>query len=107
MIRVTAIYPNTAGSHFDAVYYNTTHAALAQSMLRPHGLAGLRVVLGISDLGGAPPPYWAVSEMLFESRAAFDAAMIACGAQLNADTKNYTDTIPVLQLSALASELID
>lgn len=101
MICVLAVYPNRANSRFDGAYYATRHAALARDLLEPHGLSGLRVLIGTAALDGGAPPFWAVSEMYFPDRAAFDAAMAACGAALFADAANYTDVEPVLQVSAI------
>jgi uncharacterized protein (TIGR02118 family) len=104
VVRVSAIYPNSAGSHFDGGYYIGTHTRFATLLLSKHGLTDIRSTLGIAALDGAAPPYWAISEMLFESRAAFDAAMAACGAALFADAANYTDVVPILQISGLPDD---
>ncbi|MBB5685885.1 EthD family reductase [Sphingobium boeckii] len=104
MLRVSAVYPNTSGSHFDGGYYVATHTPFAENLLRPHGLRGLRITLGAESLDGAPPPYWAIAEMLFESRAHFDAAMAACGAALFEDAPHYTNATPALQISTLGGD---
>lgn len=103
MLRVSALYPTNAGCRFDSTYYVQQHAPFAQALLKPHGLTDLRVTLGVASLDGAPPPFRAISEMVFDSRAAFDAAMRACGETLFADASNYTDIAPVLQVSELAN----
>ena len=102
MIRISAVYANTPGSRFDGAYYCGMHAALATRLLGPHGLQSIRITLGTEGLDGAPPPFWAISEMLFDSREAFDAALAIGGGALFADTPNYTNVDPVLQLSTLA-----
>jgi uncharacterized protein (TIGR02118 family) len=98
-MRVTAVYPNGEGSRFDADYYVRRHRPLAERLLTPHGLTGIRIALGVSAMDGAPPPYWAISEMIFASPEAFAAAMELCGDALFADAENYTDVTPVLQIS--------
>lgn len=103
MLRVSALYPNHDGSRFDGAYYVRQHRPFARQLLAPHGLIDLRIALGAVALDGGPPPFRAISEMIFESRAAFDAAMEACGAALFADAVHYTDITPLLQIS----ELID
>ena len=105
MIRITAVYPNGADSHFDADYYGGRHLALAERLLRPHGLTGVEVSLGVSALDGTPPPYWAIGTMLFASVQAFTAAMEACGEELMADGANYTNVTPVLQVSRAIGSL--
>jgi uncharacterized protein (TIGR02118 family) len=105
MICVMAAYANRPGSRFDLDYYTTRHAAFARGLLEPHGLAGLRVAAGTCALDGAPPPFWAVAEMTFTSRAAFEAGMAQCGATLFADAPNYTDVEPILQFASIVSPL--
>ena len=105
MVRVVAIYPNREGSRFDAAYYRDSHAPLAQRLQIPHGLLGLRLSEGLAALDGTPPAFWMLSEMRFASRDGFDAAMAEWGAALFADTPNYTDVEPVLQLCAAPVEL--
>ncbi|PXA83978.1 EthD family reductase [Nostoc sp. 3335mG] len=106
MIRVMAVYPNRPGSRFDLDYYTTRHAEFARGLLAPHGLTGLRVAAGEAALDGAPPPFWAVSEMTFTSRDAFEAGMAQHGAALFADSPNYTDVEPILQFASIATPSI-
>ena len=105
MICVMAAYPNQPGSRFDLEYYTTRHAAFARELLEPHGLIGLRVTAGASALDGTAPPFWAVAEMTFTSRAAFKAGIAQCGAALFADAPNYTDVEPTLQFASIVSPL--
>jgi uncharacterized protein (TIGR02118 family) len=101
VFRITAVYPHTHGSRFDADYYCGRHAAFAREMLTPAGLRDLRITIGTAALDGGPPPFWSVSELVFEDRAAFDAAMAQHGAALFADLPNYTDVAPLMQVSDL------
>lgn len=105
MICISAIYANAPDSRFDARDYVERHRPLAEALLAPYGLHTIRASLGIAGLDGAPPPFWAISEMIFTDRAAFDAAMAACGAALFADASNYTDVTPTLQLSSWADDI--
>ena len=104
MIRISALYPNEAGSRFDADYYRDHHEPFAAGILGPFGLVEIRSAAGVANLDGTPPAFWAISEMVFESRARFDEAMANCGERLFADTANYTTVAPVLQISRLASD---
>lgn len=101
MIRVTALYPNTPGSRFDADYYVRQHTPFAKQLLEPHGLQSIRTTIGSASLDATPPAFWTISEMVFDTRDAFDRAMESCGEKLFADIPNYTDSSPVLQLSEL------
>ncbi len=105
MIRISALYPNEAGSRFDADYYCDRHEPFASGLLGPHGLVEVRTARGVASLDGTPPAFWAISEMIFESRAHFDDAMAQCGEKLFADISNYTTVTPVLQISSLAGDL--
>lgn len=104
MIRISALYPNEAGSHFDAADYLSRHEPLARDMLSPHGLLEIRSTTGVANLDGSPPAYWAISELIFASRAHFDAAMAACGEAIFADIPNYTSVTPILQVSTMAGD---
>jgi uncharacterized protein (TIGR02118 family) len=107
MIRISALYPNEAGSRFDALDYITRHEPLARKMLEPHGLLEIRSTTGVANLDGSPPAFWAVSELVFTSRTHFDAAMAACGEAIFADIPNYTSVTPVLQISTMAGDAPD
>ena len=104
MLRVSALYPNQPGSRFDSAYYLGSHTELAMRLLGPHGLSAIRVTIGEASLDGSPPSFWAISEMHFADRSAFDSAMATCGAALFEDASNYTDVSPILQVSSLAGE---
>lgn len=96
---ISAIYPNEPGSHFDAAYYCDRHTPFAISLLEPHGLVDIGAALGVENLDGGAPTFWAISEMIFETRERFDEAMAACGERLFADIANYTSVTPILQVS--------
>jgi uncharacterized protein (TIGR02118 family) len=104
VIRISAVYPNSPGSHFNGAYYQGSHTALAMKLLGPHGLQSVRVTLGVAGLDGAPPAYWAIGEMVFSSREAFEKAVAESGAALFADTPNYTNASPVMQVSTLQGD---
>jgi uncharacterized protein (TIGR02118 family) len=107
MIRISAVYPNETGSRFDADDYLRRHEPLAREMLSPHGLLDIRSTTGIGNLDGTPPAYWAISELIFTSRAHFEAAMAACGEAIFADIPNYTNVSPILQISTMAGDQPD
>lgn len=107
MIRISALYPNEAGSRFDIADYMTRHEPLAREMLSPFGLVEIRSTTGVANLDGTPPTFWAISELMFASRDQFDAAMAACGEKIFADIPNYTSVTPILQISTMASDAPD
>ena len=99
MVRVVAAYVGTASSSLDLDYYRTQHTAAAKRLLEPHGLAEIRVLGDFEPPANDGPRLFAVSEMVFTSREAFDAAIQAEGAALFADLQNFTNIEPLIQLS--------
>lgn len=104
MIRISALYPNEAGSRFDSFDYVNRHEPLAREMFAPYGLLEIRSTTGVASLDGPPPAYWAISELTFISRGHFDAAMANCGERLFADIPNYTSVTPILQISTMIGD---
>ncbi|MEZ5735601.1 MAG: EthD family reductase [Novosphingobium sp.] len=99
MATISALYPNEPGSHFDGDYYRDRHTPFATRLLTPFGLESVRSLYGVASLDGTPPGFWAISEMVFKSRQAFDDAMAQCGEELFSDIRNYTSVTPLLQES--------
>ena len=71
MIKVSALYPNTAGSKFDMPYYVDQHIPMVRQKLG----SALRGVSVEEGLGGgqpeSPPAYLAMGHLLFDSVEAF------------------------------------
>jgi uncharacterized protein (TIGR02118 family) len=99
MIRVSVMYPNREGATFDMDYYCRNHMALVQRLLGD-ALKGVSADHGVSS-PEAPAPYLAMGHMLFESVAAFRAAIGPHLPALMADIPNYTNAQPVLQVSEI------
>jgi uncharacterized protein (TIGR02118 family) len=102
MIKVTVLYPNREGSHFDFDYYVTKHMPMAQARFGT-ALKGMIVERGIS--GPAPdskPPYVAGCQFLFDSVEAFYAAFMPHADELQGDIPKYTNIAPVIQISEIA-----
>lgn len=91
MINVQIMYP--ASGSFDWDYYIETHMPMAERELRPVEWSVFR---GIN--AGVPLTYVAVTNMIFTSPEAWEAAFSRAGAKLMADIPNYTDIAPVLQV---------
>lgn len=99
MIRVTVVYPNTKGSHFDIAYYCKTHIPLVQRLVGT-ALKGVAVEHGIA--GGTPgsaAPYLAIGQLQFDSVEAFQASFGPHAPEIMADIPNYTNTQPIIQIS--------
>jgi uncharacterized protein (TIGR02118 family) len=101
MIKVSVLYPATAGAKFDLDYYTKTHIPLCKLKLGS-ALRGATVDKGVA--GGAPgdsAPYVAVGHLMFDSVDAFRKAMAPVGKEIMADIPNYTTIAPVMQISEI------
>lgn len=101
MIKVSILYPNQPGSHFDADYYLNTHMPLACRLLAPV-LKGVSVDVGLSGMTpDQPPPFAAICELTCESVQEFGEALAPHQATLMGDIPNYTDIAPIIQMSQI------
>jgi uncharacterized protein (TIGR02118 family) len=99
VIRVSVLYPNSEGTHFDEDYYVNKHMPmvadkLASAMVRyeiDKGVAGATP--------GAPAPFVAAVHMFFDSLQSFQGAFGANAGPIMADIPNYTDAQPTIQIS--------
>ncbi len=95
------MYLNGAGVRFDTAYYIEKHMPLAIARLSSHpGYRGVSAERGVG--GGAPgsePVYVAMCHFLFDTVENFMAAFGAHVAELQGDIPNYTDAVPVIQVS--------
>ena len=101
MIKVSVLYPNTAGTRFDIAYYCSTHMPLVKKLMGPalknmavdHGLAG--------QLPNSPAPYHAIGHLFCDSLEAFQNSFGPHAATIMADIPNYTNAQPIIQISAI------
>jgi uncharacterized protein (TIGR02118 family) len=99
MIKVSALYPNGDGSTFDMDYYCNKHIPMVKNLLG-EALKELTADKGIA--GGtpnSPAPYLAIGHLYFESVAGFQNSFGTHAEKITADTPNYTNTEPVIQIS--------
>jgi uncharacterized protein (TIGR02118 family) len=74
MIKVSVMYPNQEGTHFDIAYYCSTHMNLVRKLLGP-ALVNIAVDEGIAGATpGTPAPFVAVGHLYFESVEKFQEA---------------------------------
>jgi uncharacterized protein (TIGR02118 family) len=91
MIIVSVLYPNGPNARFDIDYYTRTHMPMVQQRLGAR-LRRMAVEHGLAaGTPGSPPP-------LLE---AFQGAFAPHAAAIMADTPNYTNTQPVIQIGEL------
>jgi len=99
MVKVSVMYPNTAGSTFDMAYYCNSHMPLVRQKLGA-ALKGVAVEQGVAGPEpGSPPPYLALGHLLFESVEAFQTAFAPYAQAILGDIPNYTNTQPTIQIS--------
>ena len=99
MIKVSVLYPNTAGCKFDMNYYLNQHMPMVQQKLGP---ACKRMAVEEGIAGGAPgmpATYVAMGHLYFDSTDAFQAAFAPHAQAILADIPNYTNTQPTIQIS--------
>ena len=102
MAIVSVMYPAKPGSKFDMEYYLTKHMAMVAETWSPVGLRGYQVLKGVRAPGGGEPVFQVVTNLDFESAAAFEAAVAQSGAGIMGDIPNFTDTQPTIQISDVA-----
>jgi uncharacterized protein (TIGR02118 family) len=99
MIKVSVMYPNPPGAFFDHEYYRDRHMPLVKMRMGDYckyytvdfGLAG--------GTPGAPPTYIGMGHLFCDSVEAFQAGFGPHAPEIMADIPNYTDQIPVIQIS--------
>jgi uncharacterized protein (TIGR02118 family) len=99
MIKVSVMYPNTAGARFDHDYYRDKHMPMlkekmgdaCKSYTIDKGLAG--------GAPGAPAPYIGMCHIYCDSVESFQTAFGPHAKAIMADIANYTDLKPVMQIS--------
>lgn len=101
MIVVSITYPNAAGARFDWNYYQGTHLPMVGRKLGGFGLASASVLKGEQSADGGAPAYTAIAFLSFSSLENANLALASSEArELMADIANFTDVIPVIQLSS-------
>jgi uncharacterized protein (TIGR02118 family) len=99
MIKVSVLYPNSAGATFDMAYYLNSHMPMVKQKLGA-ALKGMAVEEGLGGgQPGAPATYIAMGHLTLDSVEAFQAQLATHGAAIMADIPNYTNTQPVIQIS--------
>src|SRR5438874_6742603 len=99
VIKVSVLYPNTAGCKFDMGYYVNQHMPMVQQKLAP-ACKRMAVEEGIAGgAPGAPVTYVAMGHLYFDSTDAFQTAFAPHAQAIMADIPNYTNTQPTIQIS--------
>ena len=110
MVKISILYPHTPGTRFNIEYYLRTHMAMSIGLLRVHpGFRGVSVERGTAGgPPGSPPHFVAMCHYLFASADDFLAAFVPHAERLQGDMANYTDVMPLIQISTVEiSEGVD
>jgi len=99
MIKVSVLYPNHPGNHFDVTYYCEKHIPLVRQLVGP-ALRQFSVDQGLSGMmPNTPAPYLAVGHLYFDSLESFQESFRPYVPQLVADIPNFTNAQPTIQIS--------
>jgi uncharacterized protein (TIGR02118 family) len=104
MIKVSVMYPSSAGSRFDHDYYRERHLPLIKSRM---GAALKYYTIDKGLAGGAPgspAAYVAMCHLLCDSVAAYQASFGPYAKEITGDIANFTDRTPVIQVSEVVVE---
>ena len=104
MIKVSVMYPNRPGAHFDHEYYRYEHLPLIKRRMGEalqyytidKGLAG-----GTPD---APATYVAACHLMCDTLESYGAAFGPHAKEISGDIRNFTDVTPVVQISEVVVE---
>jgi len=100
MIKVSVLYPNSAGARFDMAYYTSKHMPMVQRLVTTcKGIAAEKGVAGGTP--GSQPTYIAMGHLLFDSVQAFQSGFGPHSEEILGDIPNYTNTQPVIQISEI------
>jgi len=97
---ITVLYPNTPGVTFDFDYYLNHHATLIER-LYGDGIARIELRRGVASPDNSPPPFVAIINIWIGSQKTFDEAGAKHGATLIDDVKNFTNTMPTIQIDEI------
>ena len=104
MIRLTALYRNDPGAHFDFDYYVNNHLTLARRLLEEHGMQGYEVLRCTQKMDGSKPDYLCVSQVDFETLEGMRAGFATHKAALSADFAAYTNAVPEVHVCEIVAE---
>ncbi|MBX9805240.1 MAG: EthD family reductase [Alphaproteobacteria bacterium] len=102
MINFTVLYPNTPNTTFDVDYYVSIHMP---QLILEFGTILNEVNYELGIAGGepnSPPAFYGIAHLTFESMETL-MMFINNASPIVADIGNFTDTIPIIQVSELTN----
>lgn len=99
MIKLSVLYPNQPGNHFDINYYVEKYMPLVHRLVGPDLLQS-SVDQGLSGMmPNTPAPYLAVGHLYFDSLASSRGNFGPYLSQIVADLPNFTNAQPVVEIA--------
>jgi len=99
VIKVSVLYPNIDGKHFDMAYYCNRHIPLVREKLGS-ACKKVEVEQGLQgSQAGTRAPYIALTHLLFDSVDSFERAFGPHAETIQGDIPRYTNVEPVIQIS--------
>lgn len=99
MIKVSVMYPNGEGKHFDMDYYVNTHLPMVGELLGD-SLKGTAAEKGIGSVApGSTAPNAGVGIMYFDKIEDFGSSFGPNAPKIMGDLPNFTNIEPVVQIS--------
>ena len=101
MIRLSVLYPETAGGRFDVDYYRNEHMTMVKAKCGA-ALKRADVERGLGGFEpGSPAPYRAIGHLTFDSLESMQGSFGRHAAEIIADLPNFTDIRPMVQISEI------
>jgi uncharacterized protein (TIGR02118 family) len=99
MIKVSVMYPSSAGARFNHEYYRDTHMPLVKARMGS-ACKSYTVDKGLSGgVPGSPAAYVGMCHIFCDSVESFQGSFGPHAKEIMADIPNYTDIAPVVQIS--------
>ncbi len=103
MIKYSILYPTDGGTTFDHDYYRTQHMPLVARLLGD-ACDHYEISTGVAGAApGSPPTYVCLCDIFCESEERFRAAISPHLQEIQGDLGNYTDIVPVAQISQVVA----
>lgn len=106
MVKVSILYPNVAGGHFDFDYYLAKHMPRSIELISTHpGFQSVTVECGIGGTEpNSPPKYVAACFYVFDTIDSFIAAFMSHVDALQGDMRHYTSIPAEIQFNEILIE---
>ncbi|MBN2061381.1 MAG: EthD family reductase [Deltaproteobacteria bacterium] len=104
MFKISVMYPNNEGARFDHDYYINSHIKLVEEHMTPFGLVKTEVDRGLPDEDGNRPLYICIGHMYFDKMDGYVKGSAEKGPVLRDDISNFTNVVPVRQLSEIINK---